>query len=94
MYIDKSYLNIYTRKLKWIAMFFLIFSTYIILNDSIGFSSAPFYVLHSFCTWQVPSEDCTHMNVLANGIYGVEMIGGFLMAIQASTIYIVVDHPN
>lgn len=84
----------YVKQLKWITIFFLVFSTYIILNDSIGFSSAPFYVLHSFCTWQVKSQDCSYVHKLANALYGLEMTAGFLLSLQAASIYIVIDNPR
>lgn len=40
------------------------------------------------------TSKCAHIKKLAHGIYVVEMIGGFLLAVQASSVYIIVDHPR
>lgn len=44
----KESLNLLLKKLNRIAMLFLAFSLFIIVNDCIGMSSQPFYLPHSY----------------------------------------------
>jgi len=93
--IAKSdYIQKQSQKLRYIGLFYLVLSTYIILNDAIGMSSAPYYILHSLCVFQKENSECQQMQLLTSILYAVEMLGGFLLAFQASSMYMVVDHPK
>jgi hypothetical protein len=46
------------NNLKKIAHLYLAFSIYLILNDCIGLSSAPFYITDVKCKILEPTEDC------------------------------------
>ena len=48
----------YRSKLKCISLFFVILSVFILLNASIGASSAPFYDKYTDCNRYDLSEDC------------------------------------
>lgn len=48
----------YRSKLKCISLFFVILSVFILLNASIGASSAPFYDKFTDCKRYDLSEDC------------------------------------
>ena len=82
------------RKLKTIAMSFLAFSMFIIVNDCIGLSSSPFYLPHIKCK-PMPEDlttQCLKLKHLSYGLYFSEMSGGFLLALQASLIYYFIDN--
>ena len=40
----------YRRKLKWLSMFFVSLSVFVLINASIGASSAPFYDKYTDCS--------------------------------------------
>ena len=48
----------YRSKLKCISLFFVILSVFILLNASIGASSAPFYDKYTECNRYDLSEEC------------------------------------
>ena len=75
------------KNMKHFANIFLAFSLFIILNDCVGLSSAPFYSTHVKCKLMEPTIDCQALKTLASGTYLSEMVGGFFLVMQSILIY-------
>jgi len=88
----KSQLNLAILRLRRIGLLLLAFSLFIILNDCIGLSSAPFYLPRVKCNVLEPNTACDRLKKLAHGLYLTEMAGGFVLAAQASSVYYFVDN--
>jgi hypothetical protein len=65
---------------------------FIVLNDCIGFSSAPFYITHTSCIELVLTPKCNHLTRLANGLYSIELCAGLLLALQSFSIFFALDN--
>lgn len=68
------------------------FALFIILNDCIGLSSAPFYLPNVGCNPIEPSWQCNKLKNLSQAIYIIEMIGGFSLSIQAIGLYYLIEN--
>ena len=80
------------RNLKHIAHIYLAFSIFLVLNDCVGLSSAPFYISSVQCNLMEPSPECKTLKNLASGAYISEMIGAFFLAFQTTLIYYFIDN--
>ena len=80
------------KNIKNSALFFLAFSLFIILNDCVGLSSAPFYSTHVHCKLVEPSAECQTLRTLAKVIYLSEMVAGFMLSVQSILLYYVNDN--
>ena len=80
------------KNIKNSALFFLGFSLFIILNDCVGLSSAPFYSTHVRCKLAEPSDECQTLMTLAKVIYLSEMVAGFMLSVQSILLYYVNDN--
>ena len=72
----------YRLKLKGISLFFVFFSVFILLNASIGASSAPFYDKYTECSKYALTDDCKELMKYTSALYGFEVIGSILLSIH------------
>lgn len=63
-------------------MFFIIFSTFILMNASIGASSAPFYDKYTECSKYELTDDCRELMKYTSALYGFEVIGSLVLSIH------------
>lgn len=74
--------NKYRLKLKAISLFYVFFSTFILLNASIGASSAPFYDKYTECSKYELTDECEELMKYTSALYGFEVIGSILLSIH------------
>lgn len=74
--------NKYRLKLKVISLFYVFFSTFILLNASIGASSAPFYDKYTECSKYELTSECEELMKYTSALYGFEVIGSILLSIH------------
>lgn len=72
----------YRAKLKAVSLFFVFFSVFILLNASIGASSAPFYDKYTDCTKYELTEKCEELMKYTSALYGFEFIGSVVLVIH------------
>ena len=89
---EQKQVKVFTRKLKCFSYFFLFLALYILLNACIGFSSAPFYLPDINCNRIEPNEKCKALAEYTSVLYSVEIIGSFLLFIQALLAIAILDH--
>jgi len=75
------------KHFHYFANFYLVFSLFVILNDCVGLSSAPFYSSHVTCKLADPTPECITLRTLAKVIYYSEMLAGFMLAVQSILLY-------
>jgi len=69
----------YRLKLKVISMFFVCLSVFVLINASIGASSAPFYDKYTECSKYQLTEDCKQLKTYTAALYGFEVIGSIIL---------------
>jgi len=69
----------YKLKLKAISLFFVAFSVFILVNASIGASSAPFYDKFTDCSKYELTDECKELLKYTSALYGFEVIGSILL---------------
>ena len=74
--------NKYHLKLKSISLFFVFFSCFILINASIGASSAPFYDKYTECSKYEPTPDCKELKTYTSALYGFEVCGSLILVIH------------
>ena len=72
----------YRLKLKVISLFYVFFSVFVLLNASIGASSAPFYDKYTECSKYELTGDCEELMKYTSALYGFEVIGSILLCIH------------
>ena len=65
-----------------ISLFYVFFSTFILLNASIGASSAPFYDKYTECSKYELTSECEELMKYTSALYGFEVIGSILLSIH------------
>lgn len=63
-------------------MFFIILSTFIIVNASIGASSAPFYDKYTECSKYELTDECQELMKYTSALYGFEVIGSIILSVH------------
>jgi hypothetical protein len=69
----------YRLKLKVISLFFVVFSVFILVNASIGASSAPFYEKYTDCSKLDLTSECKELLKYTSALYGFEVCGSILL---------------
>ena len=72
----------YYLKLKSISLFFVFFSCFILINASIGASSAPFYDKYTECSKYELTPDCKQLKTYTSALYGFEVCGSLILVIH------------
>jgi len=72
----------YKVKLKAVSLFFVIFSVFILLNASIGASSAPFYDKDTTCSKYEPTEQCKELAGFTSALYCLEVTGSIILSVH------------
>ena len=65
-----------------ISLFYIFLSVFMILNASIGASSAPFYDKYTDCDKYELSSDCEELMKYTSALYGFEVVGSLLLSIH------------
>ena len=68
--------------MKSISLFFVFFSCFILINASIGASSAPFYDKYTECSKYELSPDCKKLKSYTSALYGFEVVGSLVLVIH------------
>ena len=72
----------YRLKLKSISLFFVFFSCFILINASIGASSAPFYDKYTECDKYELTKECKELKTYTSALYGFETVGSLVLVIH------------
>lgn len=72
----------YKFKLKAVSLFFVIFSVFILLNASIGASSAPFYDKNTNCSKFELTEQCKELLKYTSALYGFEVTASIILSVH------------
>lgn len=72
----------YKLKLKAVSLFFVFFSVFILLNASIGASSAPFYDKYTDCTKFELTSKCEQLMKYTSALYGFEILGSVILVLH------------
>lgn len=72
----------YRLKLKALSLFFIAFSTFILMNAAIGASSAPFYDKYTECNKLSLTTNCKELMKYSNALYGFEVIGSIMLSVH------------
>ena len=72
----------YRTKLKCISLFFVILSVFILLNASVGASSAPFYDKYTDCNRYDLTDDCKQLMKYTGALYGFEVTGSIILVVH------------
>ena len=72
----------YRLKLKAISLFFVVLSVFILLNASIGASSAPFYDKNTDCSRYELTSHCEELMKFTDALYGFEVIGSIFLVVH------------
>lgn len=91
MYEIEQAERLYLKKLKLVGYFYLAFSTFIILNSVIGFSSAPFYLPLANCNKIQPTQKCEKLETYSKVLYSIELICGLVLMFQGLLIMRIID---
>lgn len=89
---DKRELGKFSKQLKYCGYFFIFFSSFLLLNACVGFSSAPFYLPKVDCNSFEPSEDCLALKSVTSAMYSVELAGALLMNVHGLLLIALLDH--
>ena len=89
---DKRELGKFSKRLKCCGYFFIFFSTFLLLNACVGFSSAPFYLPKVDCNPFEPSEECLSLKTVTSAMYSVELAGALLMIVHGLLLIAILDH--
>lgn len=65
-----------------ISLYYVFLGTFVILNASIGASSAPFYDKYTECSKFELTSDCEQLMKYTSALYGFEVIGSILLSIH------------
>ena len=68
--------------MKTISLFYVALSVFVLLNASIGASSAPFYDKYTECSKYELTSDCKELMKFTSALYGFEVIGSILLTIH------------
>lgn len=72
----------YRLKLKAVSLFFVFFSVFILLNASIGASSAPFYDKNTDCSVYELTDHCQQLMKYTSALYGFEILGSVILVLH------------
>ena len=65
-----------------ISLFFVFLSVFILINASIGASSAPFYDKYTECSKYELTDGCQELKKYTSALYGFEVVGSILLTIH------------
>jgi len=89
---EKRELGKFSKRLKYCGYFFIFFSSFLLLNACVGFSSAPFYLPKVDCNSFEPSDDCLSLKNVTSAMYSVELAGALLMIVHGLLLIAILDH--